>query len=148
MDDGSLPVTRLSTTEVAAGWTNCTEAPCPIEKPRQLMMALSVPWLMTCRPASTLRMVADPPATVPPVGSCAQAGAALSAGISRLPQPMRASARTSGSGRKREDLRARTDSPVHASLWFFEAESILSVSAPDATIFPPMRDADHVRRRR
>src|SRR6185369_1291539 len=69
MDEASPPVTRLSTTDELEGWANCTLAPAPMEKPCQLMMARSLVWVMRCWPGATVAMVAEPAATLPPVGS-------------------------------------------------------------------------------
>ncbi len=67
MADGSPPVTRLSTAEAAEGWMNCVSSPEPMEKPCQLMMAFSEPWMMV-RVLPSAPMVAEPAITEPRVG--------------------------------------------------------------------------------
>ena len=67
MEEGVSPVTRFSVAEVEPGWTKVTLLPAPMLKPCQLITARSEVWL-TVRLVVEDCTVADPAATVPPVG--------------------------------------------------------------------------------
>jgi hypothetical protein len=66
IDDGSLPVTRLSTWLLALAWSKRTEFCAPIEKLFQWMMALGE--LVTVSALPLMRAVAWPAAVLMPVG--------------------------------------------------------------------------------
>ena len=71
----SVPTTRLSTTARTSGCTNSTLAPCPIEKPCQLMAARALVCVtVMVRPLCTT--CAAPALTCAPVGRSAAASAA------------------------------------------------------------------------
>ena len=61
-------MTRLRIAETAEGWTKVVVWPEPIEKVFQSMIARFEPWVTTVDEPLGLVMVADPAATVPPVG--------------------------------------------------------------------------------
>src|SRR5579859_1519237 len=60
------PVTRLSATELAPGWMNCTVEPAGIPKADQVMIALLVLWVMTDLVAEGVLSVAPPDTTLKP----------------------------------------------------------------------------------
>ena len=55
-----LPVTRLSSADVAPGWLMSTRPPAPTEKLCQLMIARSLVWVICIAPAEGFAMVAAP----------------------------------------------------------------------------------------
>ena len=66
-EDGSAPVTRLSTAASELGWTNRVSSPALMEKSRQLMMAVLDSWsIVTVLPP--LLMIARPADTTPSEG--------------------------------------------------------------------------------
>ena len=75
IDDGTLPVTRLSVAPLPL--LNWTWWPCPTEKLDQLTMPVALDWV-TVRPVGDVEPIATfPLTTVPPVGSdCAIDGCA------------------------------------------------------------------------
>jgi len=75
IDDGTLPVTRLSVAPVPL--LNWTWLPCPIEKFDQLTMPVRLDWLIVRLVGDVEPIATFPLATVPPLGSdCAIAGCA------------------------------------------------------------------------
>ena len=85
IDEGVEPVTRFSIAEEAEGWRMSTRAPSPIEKPRQLTMAVSEDWRIAMAFAAGVEMSTLPWATLAPVGSLspARAGTAERAVLAR-----------------------------------------------------------------
>ena len=70
IEDGVLPVTRLSVADDALGWLKLTVFPCPTENECQSMTARLDDWLTFTVLAFGELMLALPAATEPPVGSC------------------------------------------------------------------------------
>ena len=95
MEEGVEPVTRFSIAEDAPGWWMSTRAPSPIEKPRQLTMAVSEDWRIAMASAAGVEMSTLPCATLPPVGSRspAMAGTAERAVLARRANLKQASVR-------------------------------------------------------
>src|SRR5690242_12457113 len=79
------PVTRLSATEEAPGWMNCTVEPAGIPKALQVMIALLVVSVMTVLFAEGVESVALPDTTLKPETPLLLAGAL--AADAALPPP-------------------------------------------------------------
>ena len=112
-------MTRFSIAEEAEGWRMSTRAPSPIEKPRQLTMAVSEDCWIAMAFAAGVEMSTLPWATLPPVGSLspARAGTAERAVLARSANLKQASVRvmmacpdtgTSGARRRRRPVRTGT----------------------------------------
>ena len=90
--DGSPPITRLSATEFASGWTKSTRCPRAMLKLSQLIAAALVDCATVTEPAP-LVIVALPATTLPPTGkSCACAADAQASEPIRPERTSRASA--------------------------------------------------------
>ena len=103
ISDGSPPVTRLSSTEVAAGWLMRTASPAPIEKPRQSTVARSPLCTMSIEPGAAPAFTATCPCTTEaPSGSARAAPAAAEQADGEMqrmqPEPRRRSAPAPSTG--------------------------------------------------
>ncbi len=67
MREAVAPLTRLSATAEAPGWTKLTCASLPMSKPCQLMITFWLDWVTSIR-APLVAMLALPTSTLPPVG--------------------------------------------------------------------------------